>query len=480
LGHYASIEQINFYTDMMLKRICWVFTFMLAATLTMQAGPTKEAGKDLFVANCAACHNKNMKDNLTGPALGGTEDRWAAYPRKDLYSWIRNSQGLIAAGHPRATELWAKWKPTAMNSFPGLTDEQLESLILYINDQYNNANKPPVGLTAVDPGQKKSSEIPWLFIGLASILGLLAFALMRIVNNLHNVTRVQSGMSPINKTVAQILSTKGAIAFLVFALILVFGNKMVDNATQMGREQGYEPDQPIAFSHKLHAGTNKIDCQYCHDSARRSKQSSIPGTNTCMNCHAAVKKGTVTGTREITKIYASIGFDPIANKYIDGYANWSEKQVEELYKKWIGQEYMSEKSLTAMDEGARSEVDLQWDGIVKALKNDSNGKIQGPIEWTRIHNLPDHAYFNHSQHVSVGQVQCQKCHGPVQEMDVVYQYSTLGMGWCINCHRETEVKFKENDYYKQYERYHDELKSGEREKVTVEEIGGLECQKCHY
>lgn len=465
---------------MMLKRICWVFTILFATALTMQAQPTKEAGKELFVANCASCHNKNMKDNLTGPALGGTEERWAAYPRKDLYSWIRNSQAMIAAGHPRATELWAKWKPTAMNNFPGLTDEQIESMILHINDVYINGAGGPKPATTDVPTDEESSEIPWMFIGFAAILALLAFALMRIVNNLYNVTRVQSGQAPINKTMTQILSTKGAVAFLVFALVLVFGHKMVDNATQMGRSQGYEPDQPVAFSHKLHAGANKIDCQYCHDSARRSKHSSIPGTNTCMNCHTAVKKGTISGTKEITKIFASIGFDPIAGKYIDDYENWSDKQIEELYKKWIGQEYMTEKSLTAMDESGRSEVELQWEGIVKALKNDSNGKIQGPIEWTRIHNLADHAYFNHSQHVAVGQIACQKCHGPVETMEVVYQYSSLGMGWCINCHRETEVKFKDNDYYKQYERYHNELDNGKREKVTVEEIGGLECQKCHY
>lgn len=464
---------------MMLKRICWVFTFLLAATLTMQAGPTKEAGKELFVANCASCHNKNMKDNLTGPALGGMEERWGAYPRKDLYAWIRNSQAMIAAGHPRAVELWAKWKPTAMNNFPGLTDEQIESVILYVNDVYTSVPVVTNGGPTTPTGSE-SSETPWVFVGLALILALLAFALMRIVNNLYNVTRVQAGQAPINKTIAQILTTKGAIAFAVFALVLIFGNKMVDNATRMGRTQNYKPDQPIAFSHKIHAGINKIDCQYCHDSARRSKHSSIPGTNTCMNCHAAVKKGTISGTKEITKIFASIGFDPIMNKYIPDYENWSEKQVEDLYKKWIGQEYMAEKSLTAMDESGRSEVENQWEGIVNALKNDSNGKIQGPIEWTRLHNLPDHVYFNHSQHVSVAQVACQKCHGQVQEMDVVYQYSTLGMGWCINCHRETEVKFKENDYYKQYERYHDELKAGTREKVTVEEIGGLECQKCHY
>ena len=141
---------------------------------------------------------------------------------------------------------------------------------------------------------------------------------------------------------------------------------------------------------------------------------------------------------------------------------------------------MAKNTLTALDENGRNLVESQWEGIVKALKDDSNGKIQGPIEWTLIHNLPDHAYFNHSQHVAVGQVACQKCHGKVEEMDVVFQYATLGMGWCISCHRETEVKFKENDYYKQYERYHDELKAGKRDKVTVEDIGGLECNKCHY
>jgi cytochrome c2 len=465
---------------MLLKRICWVFTFLIATVITVHAGPTKEAGKELFTANCASCHNKNMKDNLTGPALGGTEERWAAYPRKDLYAWIRNSQALIATGHPRATELWAKWKPVLMNNFTGLTDEQIESTLLYINDVYTAkpAAAAPGATAATD--SKPESEFPWMYVGLATVLALLAFALMRIVNNLTNVTRVQAGQAPVERTLTQILSTKGAVAFMVFALTLIFGHKMVDNATKMGRSQGYEPDQPIAFSHKLHAGTNKIDCQYCHDSARRSKHSSIPGTNTCMNCHSAVKKGSVSGTKEITKIYASIGFDPIAGKYIPDYENWSEKQIEELYKKWIGQEYLAAKSLTAMDESGRSEVESQWEGIVKALKNDSNGKIQGPIEWVRIHNLADHAYFNHAQHVAVGQLECQKCHGPVQEMEVVYQYSTLGMGWCINCHRETEVKFADNDYYKQYERYHQELKDGKREKVTVEEIGGLECQKCHY
>lgn len=461
---------------MLLNRICWVLTFVIATTVGISAQPTKEAGKEIFVANCASCHNKNMKDNLTGPALAGTEERWSAFPRKDLYAWIRNSQALIATGHPRANELWAKWKPTLMNNYPGLTDEQIESIILYINN-------PGGPVVAVDPAAttaKEEDAFPWMFVGIASVLLLLAFALMRIVNNLANVTRVKDGLEPVEKTAYQLLTTKGTIAFLVFGTVLIFGYKAVDNATRMGREQNYKPDQPINFSHKIHSGMNKIDCQYCHDTARRSKHSGIPGANTCMNCHAAVKKGTISGTSEITKIFASIGYDPITSKYVEEYENWSDKQIEDLYKKWIGQEYMATNTLTALDENGKNVVENQWDGIVSALKNDSNGKIQGPIEWVRIHNLPDHAYFNHAQHVAVGEVACQNCHGKVEEMEVVFQYATLGMGWCINCHRETEVKFKDNDYYKQYERYHDELKAGTREKVTVEDIGGLECNKCHY
>ncbi|MEO0006359.1 MAG: hypothetical protein RJA20_555 [Bacteroidota bacterium] len=471
--------------NMQLKRICWVFTLLIAATLSLHAGPTREAGKELFGANCAACHAKDMKTASTGPALSGVEERWAAYPKKDLYDWIRNSQALIGQGHPRAKELWEKYKPVVMNSFPGLTDEQIESLLLYI--------KEPVVATAGGAAAsateevKEAESLPWFYIGLVAGLLLLAFALMRIVDNLNNVARVRDGKAPVYRTMRDILTTKGAVAFFVFGLVLVFGYKTVDNATRMGREQGYMPTQPINFSHKTHAGTHKIDCQYCHDTARRSKHASVPATNTCMNCHAAIKVGSVGGTKELTKIFASIGYDPAANRYISDYENWNESQIEDLYKKWIGQNYMEKNSLPALDEAGRSTVEAEWEGVVKALKDDSNGKIQGPIEWVRIHNLPDHAYFNHAQHVSVGQVECQKCHGPVQEMDVVYQYSTLGMGWCITCHSETEVKFTDNGFYAQYNQEYIKMHKSlvkkpesEMEKVYVEDIGGLECQKCHY
>jgi hypothetical protein len=111
------------------------------------------------------------------------------------------------------------------------------------------------------------------------------------------------------------------------------------------------------------------------------------------------------------------------------------------------------------------------------------------IPWIKIHNLPDHVYFNHSQHVKVGQIACQKCHGEIQEMGEVKQHSDLSMGWCINCHRETGVNFSYdtaskkdagNMYYQQYSKFHEDMKKGKKDKLTVENIGGTECQKCHY
>lgn len=89
-------------------------------------------GKTLFKTKCASCHNRNMKDDLTGPALAGTKERWSEYPIEDLYKWIRNSQALIAEGHPRAVELWAEWEPTLMESNPNLKEEEIEAILTYV------------------------------------------------------------------------------------------------------------------------------------------------------------------------------------------------------------------------------------------------------------------------------------------------------------------------------------------------------------
>jgi len=210
----------------------------------------------------------------------------------------------------------------------------------------------------------------------------------------------------------------------------------------------------------------------------------IPAANTCMNCHSVVKKGSEYGTAEISKIYASIGYDPVENVYKKGR---SEEEIKADMKKWIISnfvtDYNKENPDTPIDENsdkAIAEFESQWNGITSSLKDDVDGKIEGPINWVRIHNLPDHVYFNHAQHVTVGEVECQTCHGPVEEMKVLAQYAPLSMGWCVNCHRQTEVKFTDNEYYNSYENYHKEIKEGKRAGVTVEDIGGIECQKCHY
>ena len=270
------------------------------------------------------------------------------------------------------------------------------------------------------------------------------------------------------------------VAFVIFALIVLGGYTTVNNAISFGRQQNYAPEQPIKFSHATHAGLHKIDCQYCHDGARRSKHAVIPATNTCMNCHKAIKKGSSYGTAELTKIYASVGYDPSTDKYIENYESLSREEIEAIYKKWITDNYINDNDLVTLDNKGEKEVKEQWENLVASLTSEKKTKIAGPIEWDRIHNLPDHVYFNHAQHVAVGQVECQQCHGKIEEMPVVQQYSTLSMGWCINCHRETEVKFKDNEYYKSYAKYHEEIASGQRDKVTVEDIGGTECQKCHY
>jgi hypothetical protein len=421
-----------------------------------------------------------MKDNLTGPALGGSEERWSAYPKEDLYSWIRNSQAMIAAGHPRATELWNQFKPTVMNSFPAFSDDDIASILMYIDEQYNKVPAAPV---AAKGGGAAAPSKPanYIYYFLFAVLAIVVMVLSRVIHNLKILVATEEG-TPVapQKNFLQTLTSRGVIGFLIFALVVLGGYTTVNNGISFGRQQGYAPEQPIKFSHATHAGIQGIDCQYCHDSARRSKHASIPGANTCMNCHKAIEKGSVYGTQELTKIFASIGYDPMTDKYIENYDKLSNDEIKAIYAKWIGESYMKDNSLTALDRKGERTVEEQWKEISSSLTNELKESVAGPIEWTRIHMLPDHVYFNHSQHVNIGKLECQQCHGKVQEMELLSQYAPLSMGWCINCHRETEVKFDGNEYYKTYKQYHDAIAKGQKTKVTVEDIGGLECQKCHY
>lgn len=461
-----------------IKSFCVVLLAFVAGGLYAQ--PTVDNGKTIFRNYCASCHVKDMKTKGTGPALAGVEERWADYPQEDLYSWIRNSQALIKTGHPRANELWDEYK-SVMTAFPQLTDDDVASVLLYIDDVVNNV---PVASTG---GGNVSGEInnqgpdyTWLYWVLFGLLGFLSLILLRIIGGLDSIVAANEGYEYEEQPFLRKIFTKRVISFLIFGLIVLGGYMTVTRAIDLGRQQDYQPDQPIKFSHETHAGINQIDCQYCHDGARRSKHSVIPAANTCMNCHSAIQVGSEYGTAEITKIYASIGYDPSTDKYIENYEDLDQDEIKAIYTKWITDNYLDTEAINALDRKGEKVVKQQWEDIVSSLTNEQKKQVQGPIEWIRVHNLPDHVYFNHAQHVSVGKVECQDCHGKVEEMAVVKQHAPLSMGWCINCHRKTEVKFDDNEYYASYKAYHEQLADGNKEKVTVEDIGGLECQKCHY
>jgi len=460
-----------------------LFTLSIAILPFLVNGQASIAeGKTLFKNQCGSCHAKNMKSKATGPALGGAVERWTAdYPIEDLYSWIRNSQALVQSGHPRANALYNEWNKSVMTAFPTLTDDNIASVLMYIDDVYVNGGKtvPTGGGEAVATAKKSTPA--WLYYALFAFLGLLALILARITSNLNYIAATKEGVEGYaRKTLWQTLTSKSVIGFGLFVAVLLGGYTTVNNATALGRQEGYAPEQPIKFSHATHAGLNKIDCQYCHDGARRSKHSVIPAANTCMNCHRAITVGSKHGTAELTKIFASIGFNPTNNSYIDNYDDLSTEEVKEIYTKWIADSYLEAEGVDELDNEGERLVAEQWDGIFNSLTNDQKKKVQGPIEWVRIHNLPDHVYFNHAQHVTVGKLECQQCHGAVEEMEVLQQHAPLSMGWCINCHRQTEVQFADNEYYNSYAKYHEELNRRERSAVTVEDIGGLECQKCHY
>lgn len=452
------------------------------ATAVAEGEGDPDKGKALWKANvCGSCHNNNMVANMTGPALGGVEERWADEPRAHLYRWIQQSQALIASGESaRAIEVWNDWKPTQMSNYTNLSDSDVEHLLAYIDGVYKGTYGVKVGEGVIAVAEVEETDNTLLFIILGAALVLLSLILARVTSNLQYMVSASEGATPAaRKTLLEILTSRSVIAFAIFALVVLGGYTVVNQAIDLGRQQDYQPDQPIKFSHETHSGIHQIECQYCHDGARRSKHSVIPAVNTCMNCHKAIEVGSKYGTAELGKIFASIGWDPTEDKYIENYEDYTNEEAKGIYTKWIANNYISEGG--DVDE-VENVVEEQWEGIYAALTNDytDDDRVPGPIEWVRIHNLPDHAYFNHAQHVTVGKLKCQNCHGPVEEMEVVYQYSPLSMGWCINCHRETEVQFEDNEYYQSYQRYHEEIKEGERDGVTVEDIGGLNCQRCHY
>lgn len=389
-------------------------------------------GKALFTTNCASCHNPIKQ--ITGPALKGVTGR--VPDKKLLHDWIKNNQKVLAAGNPYFTKLYNDFSKTPMNTFPGLSDADIDDILKYV-ETYQAPSTTPGG-DGVTP-KTEESDNTLLYGILTLILAVIMFVLLQVNSSLKKLSDDKEGI-PAQEPIP-FYRNKVYITFVILILFVLGGFWVVQGAIGLGRQQNYQPEQPIFYSHKVHAGINQVSCLYCHGNAWDSKHATVPSLNVCMNCHAAINEyskgpklyredgSEVDGTAEIAKLYKHVGYDAKTGKY---------------------------------DTNAAS-----------------------PVEWTKIHNLPDHVYFNHSQHIRVGKVQCQTCHGPIQEMDEVKQFSALSMGWCINCHRTTKVNFGDstgngNKFYSVYEKFHQDLKNHDKDSITVENIGGTECQKCHY
>jgi Cytochrome c/Cytochrome c7 and related cytochrome c len=394
-------------------------------------------GEALFKAQCANCHKVDGK--YTGPWIKGARDR---QPDKEyIYKWMANPAGMIASD-AYAKTLFAEYKPTIMTAFPNLKKAEIDAILDYV-DTYV-APPPPVG---GDVAGQPADNNSLLFGILTLILAVVAFILLQVNSNLRKLSDDKEGV--LRGEPVPFYRNKSYLMIGVLMLFGLGGYLMVEGAMSAGRMKDYQPEQPIYYSHKVHAGTNQISCLYCHGGTQDSKSGSIPSVNVCMNCHMAIKEykgeaitkadgSSVNGTAEIQKLYA--------------YAGWNPEKKE----------YHPDNNKDGVPDGATA------------------------IPWVKIHNLPDHVYFNHSQHVKVGKQNCQTCHGNIQEMPEVYQFSDLSMGWCINCHRESKVDFYNkadstgNKFYSIYEKFHKDIKDGKMDSVTVEKIGGTECQKCHY
>ncbi len=397
-----------------------VFLAMPQSSFAQCDSEPYQKGKTIFMAQCASCHAINKK--MTGPALAGVYDK---YSSEWLYKWIKNSQALVKEGDPDAIKVFNEYNGSIMPA-QNLSNADIDLVLGYIQTETDTPCTPVVADTADGSGGGTSQSM-LIFLGIiTAILFFIFFAMNRLTGELGRMVKEKMGiLVPETAPLEKRFFNKKMGALLSILALIVLGYYTVGSATALGRQKGYQPKQPIKFSHQLHAGVHEIECQYCHSGAGKGKSAVIPSANVCMNCHKAVSEGPKYGTAEIAKIYDAVGWDAENQKYKENY-------------------------------------------------------VEKPIEWIRIHNLPDHVYFSHAQHVNAGGVECQTCHGEIQEMEVVEQHSSLGMGWCINCHRQTEVNFKGNDYYNVYEEFHKDLKNDKINKVTVEDIGGLECQKCHY
>ena len=448
------------------KRGLIAIGLLLSTSASIYAQGDAKNGEKLFKANCTACHA--LDKQMVGPSLGGVVDRLKKEQNLDtdwLHKWIKDNKSLRESGDKYAIEVYEKFNKTEMLAYPNLTDQDINDILEYTTnppapepaaaDAAATAGTDTNSVAALEAAKKESVNSKIILISLVAIGALLLWLLLKL-NQLVKLQQSEE-LSELNANRAVSLGDLyrkyhyvGKGVLVVLGILAAYG--IWNWLMWIGVYKGYKPEQPIYFSHKIHAGENKIDCQLCHSSAKYGKVSEIPSMNVCMNCHRTISeyngkymepgKDKAFYDGEIQKIYAATGWDPASQQY--------------------------------------------------------TGKTQ-PVEWVRIHNMPDFVYFDHSQHVVAGEqaiisshnkknpeakidVVCKACHGQVDTMNVVQMANDFTMGWCIECHRTTEVDMN-NGYNKEYfKNLHDKLKKqyGSGTKITVDAIGGLECGKCHY
>ena len=354
-----------------------------------------------------------------------------------IIHWVQNA-GTLMNSDPYYKGLFAEYQ-TPMTTFSNLSDKEITAIIQYVDKTYKDAQAG--GDNKNNPPPPTANNKNWIIFGIISlIMAIIALILMQVNSNLKKLSDDREGI--LRPEPVPFYKNKVYITLITLIVFIAGGYYITKAGIGLGRQQAYEPKQPIYYSHKVHAGINQISCLYCHGNAWESRHAAIPSVNVCMNCHKTIQDYTkgpklynengdeINGTMEIQKLYKYAGFDP------NNATKWSPSMAK-------------------------------------------------PVEWVKIHSLPDHVFFSHAQHVRAGKVQCQTCHGPITEMDEVKQFAELSMGWCINCHRETKVNFNYNDstgnkFYSIYEKFHNDFKNHKMDSVTVKDIGGIECQRCHY
>ncbi|AID37477.1 cytochrome c [Candidatus Walczuchella monophlebidarum] len=401
-----------------------------------------EKGASLFKTNCTSCHSPDLTKKLIGPALYGVTNKRNS---EWLHKWIKNNKDLIKRGDKDAISIYKEYGKIDMNPFPQLSDKDIDDILSFIKNTPSH-HKEKLSVEKTSEIQPRETLIRLVILGFSVLSVILLLLLLRIYTLVRIIDEESHDRK--KKIPIGILEKYRFIGYILIGVFFLSSIFVIwDFLMNIDVNKGYQPNQPIYFSHKIHSNINQIDCQYCHSSAKYGKVSGIPSANICMNCHVSIT--------EYNGDYIENGKDKI----------FYTKEIQKIYKA------------------------IGWDPNTRTYSNETH-----PIKWIRIHNMPDFVYFDHSQHVVAGEetikksqnvdVVCKACHGEVQDMDKVKMVNDFTMGWCINCHRTTEVNMDNKYYVEYFNKLHEKLKkqyNGKNPvKVTVDSVGGIECGKCHY